>query len=133
MVLTMWPWRRLSSQRSRFPGLSCPARHSNTVFTNRSICFRVELTNSFLQSKSCQGSALPTRNILTVSAPNSSTASSSRKTLPLDEDIFAPFRSPIPKTTMPLGRQGSGKIATWWKSWKVRWFEIRSFAENLKS
>jgi len=60
-------------------------------------------------------------------------ASSSRKTFPLDEDIFAPFRSPMPNTTIPLGRRERGKIATWWKSWNVRWFEMRSFAENRKS
>ncbi len=63
----------------------------------------VERTSSFLQSKSCHGSALPVKNILTVSAPNSLTASSSRKTFPFEEDIFAPFKRPMPKTTMPLG------------------------------
>ncbi len=92
------------SQRS----MSCGRRSAGslisiTVLWNRSICFLVESTSSFRQSKSCQGSALPIRNIRTVSAPNSCTASSSRKTLPLDDDILAPFNRPMPKTTMPFG------------------------------
>jgi hypothetical protein len=115
------------------PGSSPAWRDSLTREENRSICLRVEATRSFLQSKSCQGSALPTRNIRTVSAPNSLTASSSRKTFPFDEDILAPFRRPMPNTTIPFGRQSRGKMATWWKSWKVRWLEMRSFAENRKS
>ena len=36
----------------------------------------------------------------------------------------------MPKTTMPFGWSSGGKIAAWWKSWKVRWLEIRSLAEN---
>ncbi|OPZ41472.1 MAG: hypothetical protein BWY93_02287 [Euryarchaeota archaeon ADurb.BinA087] len=83
---------------------------------NRSIWRFAEATSSFLQSKSCHGSALPTRNIRTVSAPNSLIASSRRKTFPFEDDIFAPFRSPMPKTTIPFGRRGFGKIATWWNN-----------------
>ncbi len=126
---SMRRWSLLSSQASM--GVAPSACFASlTVFQNRSICFLVDETSSFLQSKSCQGSALPTRNILTVSAPNSSRASSSRKTFPLLEDIFAPFRRPIPKTTMPRGCSSCGKMARWWKSWNVRWFDMRSFAEN---
>ena len=82
---------------------------SPTVLKNRSICFFVEMTSSFLQSKSCHGSALPIRNIRTVSAPKSDTASSSRKTLPLDEDIFGTVEEPHAKNDHTLREFVFGK------------------------
>ena len=38
-------------------------------------------------------------------------------TLPLDEDIFCPSRSPIPNTVIPFGQYFCGNIAAWWNMW----------------
>ena len=87
----------------------------NSIIASSLLC--IPLTSFSLQSKSCHGSAEDMRNNLTVSAPYLSIASLSKITLPLDEDIFCPSRSPIPNTVIPFGQYFCGNIAAWWNMW----------------